>query len=92
MIGQQMLLEDGTLVTPIHFLYQDEAAKRIGIEWRMACQPHLTNFSASEGKAVPFMRTAEANAVTCPICKMTPMWAEAMNRGSAVKAAREYVS
>lgn len=54
---------DGSVYIPIHFV--DHETRRI------ACTPNLTEMHATNGRAAPYPRTLDVQAVTCPRCKAT---------------------
>ncbi|MBX9682126.1 MAG: hypothetical protein K2X38_25490 [Gemmataceae bacterium] len=55
--------EDGTTFTPIHFV--DHETRRI------VCTPNLIEMHAANGRSVPYPRTQDVQAVSCPRCMAT---------------------
>lgn len=72
-----MLLEDGSQVTPVHFTFQDGAG-----EWWLACVPTVDLRTVF--RPVPWQRTDEPRAVTCPLCKRTSVFKDAQAHLEAV--------
>jgi hypothetical protein len=69
MSPQEMLLEDGTKVVPVHFLYRPRLATGRKGGWKMACSPEMYAMMKKEGE--PYIRSEDVRAVTCPMCKGT---------------------
>ena len=69
---QVMLLPSGKEIILIHFVTHDEFGQE-----RIACLPNLEQFSVAHDRLIPVHRSLEARAVTCPLCKDTPLWKEA---------------
>jgi hypothetical protein len=65
-IAETMILEDGTEITPIHFLVIVPHGRS-----RMACMPGLTDFASAKYRAMPWMRSEEPRSVSCPLCQLT---------------------
>lgn len=94
MDDQVMILPDGTSLVLIHYLYlapagllQPPAGDPLpGVPpaastYKLACEPRMAEFSMSAGptgRAYPWRRTDEPRAVTCPNCKSSKVWVEAM--------------
>ena len=68
MDDQVMILEDGSRINLVHFTCKDAG------RWIIACSPSLLSQSAIDGRAMPWRRSDDARAVTCPLCKQTPEW------------------
>jgi hypothetical protein len=77
---QIMLLEDGTEVYLVHFIYLSPAGtahatgKRLASAsdtYKIACLPNLLQLSAHNGRPVPYRRTEDVRGVNCPLCKKT---------------------
>lgn len=87
-----MLLEDGTQLLLIHFLYRSpqgltKAAGRALVTpietWKIACVPDLMEMSTTATRQCPWQRTDEVRAVTCPLCKDTEVYKEAYDQLNA---------
>ena len=64
-----MLLEDGTKVVPVHFVYRPMLESgRKGV-WKMACSPEM--YVMKKGPDEPYIRSEDVRAVTCPMCQNT---------------------
>jgi hypothetical protein len=68
-----MVQEDGTPIALVHWTYQDG-------HWRVACAPHVH----PDGN---WQRTNDARAVSCPMCKLTDGFKEALAREPAIPRA-----
>jgi hypothetical protein len=67
MLGQKMVLADGTEIHPIHFAFRhpDDGT------WRLACTPGLKELYAHGSREHPYQRSDDSRAVNCPMCKET---------------------
>jgi hypothetical protein len=80
---QYMVLEDGSALLLIHFVYQAppgvmrQQGVRLGPpapdQWRVACTPRLPEADMSTGpkRQEVWHRSDDPRAVTCPLCKET---------------------
>ncbi len=80
---QEMVLEDGTTLLLIHFLFQSPRGvlQITGrpllpseFTWKIACTPNLMEFGADRSRECPWMRSDDPRAVTCPLCKATEIF------------------
>ncbi len=88
MDSQVMLLEDATALVLIHFAYLTPPGTvraqglRLGPPlpdaWRIACAPHLTEFSSAPTRPFVWHRSDDSRAVTCPLCKATDVFKDAV--------------
>lgn len=65
---QTAISPEGELLHLIHFSY-----KNFCTTWVIACSPFLENLTAH----VPWMRTNDPRAVTCPMCLRSVIFSEA---------------
>lgn len=68
---QIQVLEDGSVINPIHYSILVEGEERI------ACVPRLEHLYAYQSNPV-WMRTGDPRVVTCMLCKGTVEWQELM--------------
>lgn len=78
---------DGTSFVPVHFLYRSPrgTAKLEGAPlgpvlpatWKVACMPYLGEIDPDNCRALPFQRSEDFRAVTCPRCLETEEYAKA---------------
>lgn len=54
---------DGSIFTPVHWMHHETQ--------RIACTPNMPELHAANGRAVPYPRTLDVQATTCPRCKAT---------------------
>jgi hypothetical protein len=92
MTTQEMLLEDGSWVLLVHFIYQAPEGLFVGLglpltdskekRWRIACAPEMLeqNFPTQTGRNFPVQRTNDPRAVSCPNCKQTQMYQDELAR------------
>ena len=82
-----MLLSDGRKIVPIHFTFlsKDGDISIGGVPlpamestWRVACTPRAVELHAMWNRQVPWLRTDDPRACTCPVCQNTLEWVEAM--------------
>ncbi len=81
---QIQILEDGTQVLLIHLVYRSPAGLTSSIgepvapdrppTWKIACTPNLLEMAATQSRAHPWLRTDDPRAVSCPMCKKTPVF------------------
>lgn len=64
--------EFGQQVTLIHYVFQTDPE-------RIACMPNMTEFHLTPYHP-NYQRSNDARAVTCPGCKKTSTYTEAINR------------
>lgn len=85
---QQMILEDGTSIILIHFTFlsprkllkEGRVTDGPDLTWKIACRPFIVQIPQGEHGAVPYLRSEEPRAVTCPHCKGSSEWQQAMQR------------
>lgn len=61
---------DGSKFIPVHFV--DHETQRI------VCSPNLSEMHAAHGRPVPYPRSGDVQAVTCPRCLATQTFHKAM--------------
>lgn len=91
MDAQVMLLEDGTPLVLIHFVYRSPPgvirAEGAPINtnvisvaehtWKLACAPGMIELPAQMSRAWPYSRSDDPRAVTCPTCIQSQEFARA---------------
>ena len=82
---QQSFLPDGRVQTTIHFVHpvgeaDSESVTGSRVRWAMACTPNLIQLHASRGRPVPYVRSDDPRAVTCPGCMQSAEWKETRAR------------
>lgn len=68
---QQQLLPNGASITIIHFTYETNG------QWQIACMPNMREFHRTKFHK-NYLRSNEPRAVTCPACKRSNVYVEAM--------------
>ena len=68
---QTMIDENGDEFTAIHLSIGSFAAYTGSPVEKIACMPEANELHAVSGRGFPYLRTGEAKAVTCPLCKGT---------------------
>lgn len=74
MIPQEAILEDGTKITVVHLAvltvtYDRGNRSKPRKSWRIACCPNMEQMSRCSGRNVPYLRSNDPRAVSCPACK-----------------------
>ena len=82
---QQSFLPDGRVQTTIHVVHpvgeaDSESVTGSRVRWAMACTPNLIQLHASRGRPVPYVRSDDPRAVTCPACQETEVFKQAAGR------------
>jgi hypothetical protein len=88
MHDQEMVLPDGSKLLLIHYV----APRAVDGALRLACAPNMVELHAYEHRQWPYRRTGETGPVTCPLCKETPAYQEAVARQRDGLARRRYLS
>ncbi len=70
-----MIRADGNLILLVHLLVEQVADEPI-----IACVPNLRRMTATEQRAVPWQRSTDHRAVTCPLCQVTAAYLTAEHR------------
>ena len=74
-----MILEDGSVITPIHFLIRGTKGVMLQVgrglavgvpEWKVACMQDATALHSIPTRDFPYQRSEDPRAVTCPLCKL----------------------
>ncbi len=86
---QVMLREDGSKQLLVHFTFLSPAGttKVEGMSLggsgppthKIACVPNLVQLSSHMKRSMPWHRTDDPRAVTCPMCEGTQEYKDAMN-------------
>ena len=73
---QEMLLPDGRKLTLVHFTYR--AGSGANDRWVIACTPNADALHGVVGHHLPWHRSDDPRAVTCPGCKWTDAYKGAL--------------
>lgn len=62
----------------IHLTYRPNGMDE-GDNWRIACMPHITDFSTTPHHP-NYLRSNDTRAVTCHMCKASPVFKEVQKK------------
>ncbi len=92
MLNQTMILEDGSTLILVHFVYQSprgttqSEGEPLTPEktWKVACAPNMVEIAAQTTRSFPYQRTDDARAVSCPACQKTKEFRQAADALNAI--------
>ncbi len=77
MVPSEMILEDGSRMTLIHFAHRANPLFA-GSPWVLACAPEAVILHGVMGRPIPHLRSDDPRAANCPMCQKTESFRAAM--------------
>ncbi len=81
---QVMLLEDATPILPVHYAVRTAEGPH-----RIVCEPNLEYLHSLPRRPVPWQRTNDPRAVTCPLCKSTVAFQKALAQQAPIMRSKK---